>query len=347
MSLLENIKELSNACGVSGREEEVRDLMIRLLKPYSDEVSLDKLGNVIAIRKGKADKPKVMFAAHIDEVGLMVKTVTKDGFIQFAKMGGIDDRVLLAQKVVIHTSEKSLRGIIGAKPLHVQKEEERKKIINYDELFVDIGAESREQAKALGVKPGDSITFDVESSTIGDDKIIGKAFDNRAGCAIMIEVMKQLDNPDCTVYAVGSVQEELGLRGVGTAAFKLDPDAGIAIDVTIAGDMPGIREFDTSVKIGKGPTIAVTDSGLVTHPKVFRLLTSCAEENKIDYQLETGLLGATDASRISLIREGVPSGTISIPARYIHSPVGLVSLKDLENCAKLAAFAVEKIQNIF
>jgi len=347
MSLSENLEKLSNACGVTGREEEVRNLMIKLLKPYADKIVVDKLENVIAIKKGKKGAPKVMLAAHMDEVGLMVKLISKEGFLQFAKMGGIDDRILLAQKVIVYTEKGVLPGIIGSKPPHIQKEEERKKIMAYDELFIDIGAESREDAAKMGVKVGDAVGFDVKYAEIGKDVAIGKAFDDRIGCTVMIETMKQLEKTECTICAVGTVQEEVGLRGAATAAFGVDPDVAIALDVTVAGDVPGVREFDTTVKMGKGPTLTVTDSGLITHPKVLRLLLDVAEENKIAYQLETGLMGSTDAARISLTRQGVPSGTVSIPARYIHSPVGMLSLKDAENSAKLAAAAVQKIQKYF
>jgi tetrahedral aminopeptidase len=347
MSLAENLEKLSNACGVAGREEQVRNLMIKMLKPYADEVKLDKMENVIAIKKGKKTAPKVMLAAHMDEVGLMVKTITKDGFLQFTKMGGIDDRILLAQKVCVLTEKAALPGVVGSKPPHIQKEEERKKIVTYDEMFLDVGAENREDAKAMGMKIGDPVAFDVEYVKLGKDAVMGKAFDNRAGCAVMVETLKQLEKTDCTVYAVGTIQEELGLRGAATAAFGVDPDVGIALDVTIAGDTPGVREFDTTVKMGKGPALTVSDSGLITHPKVLRWLIDTATQNSIDYQLETGLLGTTDAARMALTRQGVPSGTISIPARYIHSPVGLISLKDAENCAKLASAAVQKIQDRF
>src|SRR3972149_4089181 len=323
VSLSENLEKLSNACGVAGREEEVRNLMIKLLKPHVDEIAVDKLENVIAIKKGKKAAPKVMLAAHMDEVGLMVKTISKEGFLQFTKMGGIDARILLAQKVIVYTGKGPLQGIIGSKPPHIQKEEERKKVLAYDELFIDIGAESVEDASRIGVRIGDVVGFEVKYARIGKDTVIGKAFDDRIGCAVMVETLKQLGKTDCTVYAVGTVQEEVGLRGAATAAFGVDPDVGIALDVTVA------------------------DSGLITHPKVLRLLLDVAEENKIAYQLETGLMGSTDAARISLTRQGVPSGTISIPARFIHSPVGMLSLKDAENSAKLAAAAIQKIQKYF
>jgi len=347
MSLAQNLEKLSNAQGVAGREDEVRDLMVKLLKSYADEVSIDKMENVVAIKKGRKTGLKVMLAAHMDEVGLMVKNITKEGFVQFTKMGGIDDRILLAQRVNILTGKASLPGIIGAKPPHIQKEEERKKVVAFDEMFVDCGAESREDAKKMGVKVGDPIAFETSYIKVGKDAVMGRAFDDRAGCAVMIETLKQLNETDCTVYAVGTVQEELGLRGAVTAAFGVDPDVGIALDVTFAGDVPGFREFDTTVKMGKGPALSVSDSGLITHPKVLRWLIETATENKIDYQMETGLMGTTDAARMALTRSGVPSGTISVPARYIHSPVGMVSLKDLEDCARLATLAIEKIQDRF
>jgi putative aminopeptidase FrvX len=347
MLLNENLEKLSNACGVTGREEEVRNLLIKLMKPYADELTVDRLENVIAIKKGKKSKPKVMLAAHMDEVGLMVKTVTKEGFLQFAKMGGIDDRILLAQKVIVHTQKGPLQGIVGSKPPHIQKEEERKKVVTYDKLFIDIGAENQKDAAKMGVKVGDPVSFDVKYAKIGKDVVMGKAFDDRAGCAVMIETLKQLESIECTVYAVGTVQEEVGLRGAATATFGVDPDIGVALDVTVAGDVPGVSEFETSLKMGAGPVLTVADSGLITNPKILRLLLDAAEESKITCQLETGLPGSTDAARMSLTRQGVPSGTVSIATRYIHSPVGMLSLKDVENSANLTVAAIQKIQKTF
>ncbi|HII86290.1 TPA: M42 family metallopeptidase [Candidatus Bathyarchaeota archaeon] len=347
MSLSGNLEKLSNASGVVGREEEVRNLMAKLMKPYADEVYVDKLENVIGVKKGKKNASKVMLAAHMDEIGLMVKTINKEGFLQFAKMGGIDDRILLAQKVIVQSSKGPVHGIVGSKPPHIQKEEERKKIVTFDELFIDVGAESKEEVAKMGVRIGDPVVFDAKYMSIGKDLAIGKAFDNRIGCAVMVETLKLLKEIECNVFAVGTVQEEVGLRGAATAAFGVDPDVGIALDVTVAGDVPGVKEFDSAVKMGKGPALTVTDAGLITHPKVLRLLLDTAEENKIAYQLETGLMGTTDAARISLARQGVPSGTVSVPARYIHSPVGMISLKDAENSAKLTAAAIHSIQKTF
>jgi len=347
LSLNQNLEQLSNAQGVTGRESEVRDLMIRLMTPYVDEIFVDKLENVIGIKKGKEKAARIMLAAHMDEVGLMVKTITKDGFLQFVKMGGIDDRILPAQSVRVFSKKAAFPGIIGSKPPHIQKEEERKKILASDELFIDVGAESKDDAKAMGIEIGDPVGFDIKYTPVGKGAAIGKAFDNRAGCAVMVEALKLLDRTDCAVYAVGTIQEEVGLRGAGTAAFKVDPDLAIALDVTIAGDVPGVREYDTTVKMGKGPAITITDSGLITHPKILRWLLETAEEEKIPFQTETGLMGSTDAARISLTRQGIPSGNISVPTRYIHSPAGVVSLSDMENSAKLTAAAIKRIGAYF
>jgi len=347
LSLNQNLEKLSNACGVTGRETPVRDLMVEMLKPYADKIQVDRMENVIAIKNGKLNAPKIMLAAHMDEVGLMVKTITKDGFIHFSKMGGIDDRVLPAQKVVVYTKSVTYPGVIGSKPPHIQKEEERKKIISYDDLFIDIGAESRDDAIEMGIAIGDPVAFDVKYAPMSRDTVMGKAFDNRAGCAVMVETMRLLKEIDCTVCAVGTVQEEVGLRGAATAAFGVDPYLALVLDVTIAGDVPGVREFDTSVKMGKGPALTISDSGLITHPKILRWLRETAQTEQIAIQLESGLLGSTDAARISITRQGIPSGTISIPTRYIHSPTGIMSIKDLELSAKLAAAAIQKATTYF
>jgi endoglucanase len=347
MTLIETLEKLSKASGVTGREEEVADLMKKLLKPYVDEIKEDSLGNVIGIKKGKKNSPKIMLAAHMDEIGLVIKTITKEGFLYFAKVGGIDDRILLAQKVLVYTEKGPLHGIIGSRPPHIQKEEERKKVISYDELFIDIGAANQEEAKKMGVKIGDPVGFDVEFARIKKDIVIGKALDDRVGCAIMIEALKRLEKTECTIYAVGTVQEEVGLRGAMTSAFSISPDVGLALDVTVAGDTPGVKENEAPIAMKKGPSITIADSGMIVPPKILRLLTDVAEENKIPYQLETGLAGSTDAARILLTKEGIPSGVISVPTRYIHSPTSLLSLEDVENAVKLLVATIQKIPKHF
>lgn len=347
MALIETLETLSNACGVTGREEEIADLMKKFLKPYVDEIKEDKLGNVIGIRSGKKDAPKVMLAAHMDEIGLLVKTITREGFLYFVKIGGVDDRILLAQKVIVHTEKGPLHGIIGSRPPHIQKVEERQKVISYDELFIDVGARSDEEAEKMGVRIGDTVSFDIKFARIGKSVVIGKALDDRIGLVIMIEALKRLKKTDCTIYAVGTVQEEAASRGAGTSAFGIQPDVGIALDVTIAGDTPGVKEVEAPIKMGKGPALTVADAGMIVPPKILRLLIDTAKQNKIPYQLETLMGGSTDAARILITREGVPSGAISVPTRYIHSPTSMLDLEDTENTIKLLVAVIQNIAKSF
>lgn len=348
MKLVDSLEKLSNACGVTGREDEVSDLLKTMLKPYVDEIQVDKLGNVIGVKKGaKKDSPKVMLAAHMDEIGLIVKNINKDGFLQFSKLGGIDDRILIAQRVIVHTEKGNKLGVIGSRPPHIMKDEERKKIVEADSLFIDVGATSKEDAHKMGLEVGDVISFDTKFAKINEDLIAGKALDDRVGCCLLVEVMKQLEEVDCTVYAVGTVQEEVGLRGAIVSAFHISPDVALAFDVTVAGDVPGVQEIEAPVKMKKGPVIGVMDGGLITHPKVLKMLINAAKKAKVDYQLETGLAGSTDAARIALTREGVPCGVLSIPTRYIHSPSSILSLSDVQKTAKLAVAAIREASRIF
>ena len=347
MKFVEVLEKLSNANGVTGREDQVRNLMKKYLKPYVDEIREDKLGNLIAFKRGKKDGPTVMIAAHMDEVGLMIKNIKKKGFLQFTKIGGMDDRILLAQQVIVHTDKGPLPGVIGSKPVHIQKEEERKKVIEADRLFIDIGARDKELAEKMGVQVGDVVSFDTTFARIGNGVVFGKAFDDRIGCAVMIETLKRLPRVDCNVYAVGTVQEEVGLRGSTIAAFQIEPDVGIALDASVAGDTPGVEEGEAPAKMGDGPVLTVADAGLIAHPKVLRLLIDSAKENKIPYQLETGIRGSTDAARIALSRDGVPSGVLSIPTRYIHSPAAVIDLDDGEKAVKLTVAAIENVPKYF
>ncbi|MGD9130774.1 MAG: M42 family metallopeptidase [Candidatus Bathyarchaeota archaeon] len=347
MKLVETLEKLSNANGVTGREGEVRDLMKKYLKPYVDETREDRLGNLIAFKKGNKDAPTVMLAAHMDEIGLMIKNIKKKGFLQFTKIGGIDDRILLAQKVIVHTDKGPLNGVIGSKPVHIQTEEERKKVVNADKLFIDIGAKDKEEAEKMGVQVGDVVSFDTKFVRISEDVVLGKALDDRVGCAIMIEALRRLRKVDCNVYAVGTIQEEVGLRGATIAAFQVEPDVGIALDTAVAGDTPGVGEGEAPAKMGEGPVLTVADAGLIVHPKVLRLFIDSAKENKIPYQLETGVRGSTDAARICLSREGVPSGVIAVASRYIHSPAAILNLDDAEKTVELVVAAIEKVSKYF
>jgi len=336
------LKKLADAPGVSGFEDEVRDIMIDELKNNVDEVEVDQLGNMIATHNGKSNSKKIMLAAHMDEIGLMVRYIDKKGFIKFSKIGGINDQMLLNQEVSIHTSNGIITGVIGSKPPHRMKEAERKKVIDYENMFIDIGVSDREEAEKI-IKLGDPITIKQEFSPLGN-LYKGKALDNRIGCAVLVEVMKKAKT-NATIYGVGTVQEEVGLKGAKTAAFRLNPDIALALDVTIAGDHPGIKEEDAPAKTGKGPGIILTDAsgrGLITHPKVKKLLITVAEEEDIPIQLEVSEGGTTDATAIHLTREGIPTGVISPPTRYIHTPVSVVDIEDVENAVKLILAVLER-----
>lgn len=337
------LKKLADAPGVSGFEDEIRDIMINELKDSVDHIEVDNLGNLIATRNGAPNGKKIMLAAHMDEIGLMVRYIDKNGFIKFSKIGGINDQMLLNQEVSIHTSNGIVTGVIGSKPPHRMKEAERKKIVEYEDMFIDIGACDKEEAEKI-VKLGDTITINQEFTKLGT-LYKGKALDNRIGCAVLIEVMRKAEG-NATIYGVGTVQEEVGLKGAKTAAYKLNPDMALALDVTISGDHPGIKEEEAPSKTGKGPAIILADAsgrGIITHPEIKELLISVADEEGIPYQLEVSDGGTTDATAIHLTREGIPTGVISPPTRYIHTPVSVVSLEDIENAAKLILAVLKRI----
>jgi endoglucanase len=337
------LKKLSDAPGVSGFEEEIRNIIKDELKDHVDEVEVDQMGNVITTRKGKPDGKKIMLAAHMDEIGLMIRYIDKNGFIKFSKIGGINDQMLLNQEVTIHTDDGEVIGVIGSKPPHRMKESERKKILDYENMFIDIGAKTKEDAETR-VKLGDPITINQKFTKLGNF-YKGKALDNRIGCAIMIEVMKRAET-DATLYGVGTVQEEVGLKGAKTSAFKLNPDMALALDVTIAGDHPGIKEEDAPAKMGKGPAVILVDAsgrGLITHPMVKKLIITAGDEDVIPYQLEVSEGGTTDATAIHLTREGIPTGVISPPTRYIHTPVSVVDMEDVENAVNLILAVLKRL----
>ena len=266
-----------------------------------------------------------------------IEHVDKDGYLKFTTRGGFNDQTLLNQRVLVHIGKNAIPGVIGSKPTHLMMPKERDKVIKYRDMFIDIGAKDEKDVKKRGIKIGDYITLDRTFRELGGGLVTGKAFDNRMGCLVLIEVMKNL-NCDCTVYGVGTTQEEVGLKGARTSAYKINPDLAIVLDVTVAGDFPGVKPEESSIKIGGGPTITIADAsgrGLITHPDVKDLLIRTAEKKKIPYQLEVGEGGTTDATAIHLTREGVPSGVVSIPARYIHTPVEVASMKDAKNTVKL------------
>lgn len=328
------IDKLTSAFGVSGFEGDVRDIMQKEFKKYATSVKVDDFGNLIATKKGKANKPTVMIAAHMDEIGLMVKSITKDGFLKFEKVGGIDDRLLVNRRVELKTRKGFISGVIGFVPPHLVKEKERKKVFEYDRLAIDIGASDEASARKL-VEIGDPARFVGEYTKLAGSNIMANAIDDRIGCWVLIEVAKALKT-DYTVHLVGTVQEEVGLKGARMVAYRLNPDFAYAVDTTLATDSP--LDKAKVIKVGSGPSITLAESGgrgLITHPKIKERLIQTAKKNNIPYQLDVGSAGMTDAAIIYLTREGIPSGTISIASRYIHSPAGVCSMDDARNCAKL------------
>jgi len=338
------LKKLADAPGISGFEEDIRNLMMEELKKHSDEIEIDKMGNIIALKKGDPKGDKIMLAAHMDEIGLMVRYIDEKGFIKFSKIGGINDQMLLNQTVEIYTDKGIIMGVIGSKPPHKMKEAERKKIIGSEDMFIDIGALDKEDAEKI-VSIGDPIIFKHNFSELPNNLITAKALDNRVGCLVLLEVLKRV-NSKANIYAVGTVQEEVGLKGAKTSAFKINPDMALALDVTIAGDHPGIKEDEAPAKIGEGPAIILTDAsgrGIITHPKVKKLLINAAQKKEIPHQVEVSDGGTTDATAIHLTREGIPAGVLSVATRYIHTPVSIVSLEDIENTIELLVAALEDI----
>lgn len=337
------LKKLSNAPGISGFEDEVRDLMIAELEDYVDELRIDHLGNLIAMKKGEPEGKKIMLAAHMDEIGLMVRYIDKKGFIKFSKIGGINDQMLLNQTVYIQSSGGNITGVIGSKPPHKMKESEKKQILKHDNMFIDIGATSREEAEEL-VNVGDPIIIQQEFEELRNGLVKGKALDDRVGCAVLMEVLKRVESK-ATIYGVGTVQEEVGLKGAKTSAFSINPDMALVMDVTISGDHPGIKEEEAPSRAGEGPVIILTDAsgrGIITNPKVKELLISTAEKEEIPYQLEVSDGGTTDATAIHLTRQGIPTGVISPATRYIHTPISVVSMEDIENTVKLILAVLKK-----
>lgn len=338
----ELMKRLSVASGISGFEGEVRDIIRSELEGHVDEIEEDSLGNIIAVKRGSG--PSIMLAAHMDEIGLMVRHIDKKGFIRFSKIGGISDQMILNQAVWIHGENGPVMGVIGSKPPHRMKASERKKVTTHDNMFIDIGASSKEDAEEL-VAVGDPITFHAPYSELANSRFTGKALDNRIGCLVMVEVLKRVET-GVTVYGVGTVQEEVGLKGAKTSAFRLNPDMALALDVTIAGDHPGMKEEEAPAKLDGGPAIILTDAsgrGIITHPRVKDWLLETASEEDIPVQIEVSEGGTTDATAIHLTREGIPAGVVSVPTRYIHTTVSMASMKDIEMTVDLLVKAIERL----
>ncbi|NLV91378.1 MAG: M42 family metallopeptidase [Firmicutes bacterium] len=334
------LRELSEGTGVSGYESKAIDILRNYAADIADEIREDPLGNLLILKKGSGNqpRPKVMLAAHIDEIGLVVTKVESGGFLRFAPMGGVDQRVLPGQEVIVH-GRRDLKGVIGAKPPHVQSPGESNEAYKMEDLYIDLGM-STEKANEL-VAVGDIVTFAREMIDLQNQRLAGKAIDDRSGVAMMMEALRHLQYMDhvCDVYAVATVQEEVGLRGATVGTYGIVPDLGIAIDVG-HGDMVGVPKADT-IPLGKGPGIGY---GPHVHPRIFDKLVEIAKEWNIDYSVEvSNRPGGTDAFAIQVSRAGVPTVLLSLPLRYMHTPVETLDWKDVEAGGRLLALFISQI----
>lgn len=337
------LKSLSEAYGPPNSEGEVRSILIRELEGSADSVSEDIMGNIFFHLKGKEENPLIMLASHMDEVSFMITHIDEKGFLRFHTLGGLTPHVLPGQRIAIRGSKGDVPAIIGTKPPHIMTEEERKKLVSMEDLFMDVGAGSEEAVREKGIEIGSIGVFDVEFADLGNGYVMGKSFDDRAGCAVMVNVFKELKDTGLKVAAVGTVQEEVGLRGARVAAWQLEPNYGLALEGTFAADVPGSRPHQMSAKLREGPVVTIADRTTLTHPRVLSTLIDVAKKNKIPFQFKKIPRGGTDAGSIHLTKAGVPSGTVSVPCRYIHGPASVLHEEDLMNTIQLVIAFLEEI----
>ena len=344
---LDMMRRLMDAFGPSGFEREVNALAREYMEPYADEVMVDKLGSVTFLAEGSEGRPRVLLTGHTDEVGFIVASVTDEGFLTFNPLGGWWSQVLLGQRVVIRTSRGCLDGIIGAKPPHILPEEERKKLVEMRDMFIDIGATSKVDAEATGVKVGDPIVPWSPFKLIHGGRVaMGKAFDDRIGAFVLMEAIRRMKEGGIThpntVYGAATVQEEVGLRGARTIAHVVDPDVALVLEVDIAGDVPGIKAHEAATKMGRGPGLLTFDRSMIPNQPLKEMIIEVARQAQIPLQLSQMLGGATDGGPIHMSRAGCPTAVITVPTRHIHSHVGLLSLKDTENAIRLVIELIKR-----
>lgn len=322
------IEKLTNLNGVSGDEGRVRRFIKAELAPLGLEMKTDTMGNLIVHKPGKGRR--VMLAAHMDEVGMIVTYITDTGMLAYNQRG-LDPRVVVSKRVVVGDDE--VPGVIGAKAIHLQSRDELKRALPHSELYVDIGAKDKDDALKY-VKPGDHVSFTTKFAMIGDGLVKAKALDDRVGCAI---IMKLLQNSyGCDLYAVFTVQEELGLRGAMAAAYSVEPEVALVLEGTTCNDMPDAKEHQYVTRVGSGPVITFMDGGTIVRRKMFEAEKQTATEAGIPWQLKKATTGGTDAGAIHKTRAGCVTGGISVPCRYIHSPASIAAVSDIENSYRLA-----------
>ncbi|MFP4687615.1 MAG: M42 family metallopeptidase [bacterium] len=339
------LKNLIDAVSPSGFENEAVDVWKAELKKYADKIETDIHGNCIAVSE-EEKSPRVMLAGHIDEVGFMVKYIDENGYIFFSTVGGVDSQVVPGQRVKIKTDSGYIKGVIGRKPIHLLEDEEKKKAPKTEDLWIDIGSKDEEETKSkVGI--GDAIVFDVGLTELNSDRLTGRGFDDKAGAFVVARVFEELagENLKAALYSVATVQEEIGLRGARTSAYGISPDIGIAVDVTFASDFPTMNKKKSGdIKIGGGPVIA---RGPNINPRIFKTLVETAEAEEIPYQIQSvSTATGTDANVIQTTKSGVATALISIPLRYMHTPVEVISTEDLENTVLLLKKFMERVDEI-
>jgi len=330
----ELLKLLCDANAVSGDEQEVRNILIDTLEQHADAITFDGLGSFIA-RKGTRG-PKVAIVGHMDEVGFIVTHITEEGFIRFDTIGGWWSQSMLNHRVTIRTrSGNKIPGLIGSVAPHALSEKQKNQPMSFDEMFIDIGANSREEVLKRGIAMGDFISPESNFAQWGDDKIVAKALDNRVGCALMAELFLTVNNPEITLFGVGSVEEEVGLRGAQTSAEHIKPDVVIVLDTAVAGDVPGIDAVKYPLKLGDGPGVMLFDKRYFPNQKLLAALKDCACKREAPLQFSTMKTGATDGGRYNVMGGGRPVIALCLPTRYLHANSSMISTKDYE-----AAFAM-------
>ncbi|MDU5079976.1 M42 family metallopeptidase [uncultured Tissierella sp.] len=320
------LKQLTELPGVSGNEKEVRDFIISEIKDYVDSFKIDRIGNIIAYKKGKDTNKTLMVTAHMDEVGLLVKEIDNMGLLKFTTVGGIDKRILVSKPVLV--GKDKIMGVIGAKPIHLQKREEWMRALSIDELYIDIGAKSKEEAEKL-VSIGDYVSFASDYVEFGESLVKAKALDNRVGCSMLVNLIKEVK--DVSFYAVFTVMEEVGLVGAGPAAYEVNPDISIVLEGTLCYDMPKLDTHLVPTYLNKGPAISLIDRTTVFNHEFRKKIVSIAEKNNIPYQYRKTSMGGNDSGKIHTTKEGSITTTISVPCRYIHSPASVMSKNDYDN----------------
>lgn len=339
------LKELTEAYGVPGYEQAIREVVRRHLEPLGT-LTQDKIGNLICEKPGAAKSPRVMLAGHMDEIGFMVKHITKEGFIKFLPLGGWFDQVLLGHRVVIQTRLGEVVGVIGAKPPHLLSAEERKKVVEKKDMYIDIGASSQEEVAAAGVRPGDAVAPMAEFITLANGKTyLSKAFDDRVGVALVISALQslQVNSHPNTVFGVSTVMEEVGVRGATTSVRSVNPDVAIILESDIAGDVPGIEPEESTIKLGGGPTVVIYDARMIPNLKLRDLVVDTAGQIGVPVQVSYIEGGATDGAVIHLHDTGVPTVVLGVAARHIHSHSAILHRDDYDGAVRLLDALLQKL----